>query len=244
MVQTATIRETRFDFISGSSADNLAAVSPATQATALGLTSAVNRITTAVAGAAVALPQGVGQAGSWNLKGATVTVINASANDIVVYPANGSGDTINGLGSTVSVLLPSQSVATFDTATGYPTSKTASWYMNLSASSGDGPIDGTLQIVTAAGTNQQSVATAVQPGNVIVAVVSATTRAIRLAGVGTNKSYVVFNDTAAKVKVYGATNSTIGSASTNVPVQVAAHAGTIFLYRNGTHVVVMGIAGV
>ena len=243
MVQTSPIQSTRFTFVGGSTADNLTAVSPATQATALGLTAQTNRITTAAAGAAVALPATVGAAGAWNLKGCAVTVINATANDIVVYPANGSGDTINGLSSTAGVIVPAQSVEVFAGATGFDTANTGNWY-TLGASGGNGPIDGNLQVVSAAGSNSQSGAVAVLPGNVIVATVSATTRAIRLSGAGTNKSYAVFNDTATKVKCYPVTNGTIGSAATNVAVQVGAHAGSIFLYRNGLHVGVMGVGGV
>lgn len=244
MVQTATIQDTKFSFYGGSSADSLTAISPATQATALALTAQVNRVTSAVAGAAVALPQGVGAAGAWNLKGCPVTIINATANDILVYPANGSGDTINGGASTAPVTLPSNSVASFEGATGYSMSKTANWYMNLSASAGGGPIDGALQIVVAAGSNSQAVAVAVTAGNVIVATVSATTRAIRLSAPGTNKSWIVFNDTATAVKVYPATNGTISASSTNVAVQIAAHKGEIFVARSGTHYVVMGAGGV
>lgn len=244
MVAQPTIQSTRFTFFGGSAADNLTAVSPATQSTALAIAAQVNRITTAVAGAAVALPRVVGPAGAWNLKGCPVTVINTTTNDVLVYPANGSGDTINGASSTTPVTLPANSAAIFDGATGYDTSITGAWFMNLSASGGNGPIDGNLQIVNAAGTNQQSVATAVLPGNVIVAVVSLTTRGIRLSSVGTNKSYVVFNDSATSLSVYPATNVSIAGSATNAKVTVAAHKGEIFLYRSGTHIVVMGATGV
>lgn len=244
MVQTIAIQDTKFTFVGGSSGDLLTAISPAAQSTALPLMAQTNRITTAVAGAAAALPATVGPAGAWNLKGIPVTVINATNNDIVVYPASGSGDTINGLSSTTPVTLPAQSSAIFVGATGFNTSITGNWYMNLSASSGEGPIDGTLQIVVAAGSNSQSGAVAVSPGNIIVATVSATTRALRLSSPGTNKSYVVFNDTATPVKVYPVTNGSISSSSTNVSVIIAAHKGEIFLYRNGTHVVVLGATGV
>lgn len=192
----------------------------------------------------MALPRAVGVSGAWNLKGCPVTVINATNNDVLVFPANGSGDTINGGASTAAVTLPAQTVATFDNATGYDTSITGNWYMNLSGSGGNGPIDGNLQVVNAAGTNQQSVATPVTPGNVIVAVVSLTTRGIRLSSGGTNKSYVVFNDSATALSVYPVTNGTIAGAATNVKVSIKARSGEIFLYRNGLHVVVMGAGGV
>lgn len=243
MVQTNPIQDTKFSFVGGSSADLLTAASAGTQSGALALTAQTNRITTAAAGASVSLPATVGAAGAWNLKGVPVTIINATQNDIIVFPANGSGDTINGQAATAGVVVPALSVEVFSGATGYSTSITGNWY-TLAASGGNGPIDGNLQIITAAGSNSQSGSTAVTPGNVIVATVSATTRALRLSGGGTNKSYAVFNDTATAVKVYPVTNGTISSSSTNVAVQIAAHKGEIFVYRNGTHVVVMGATGV
>lgn len=243
MVQTRTIQNSNFEFYAGSTADGLTAVATGTQAAALALDASVNRITTAVAGASVSLPAVVGQAGAWNLRGAPVYVINATANDIICFPANGSGDTINGAASTVGLVIGAGSVAQFIGATGYPSSKTGGWYANLSTA-GSGPLDAPLSIIIASGSNSQSGAAAVVPGNVIVGTVSATTRAIRLSAGGTNKNYIVFNDTATAVKVYPVTNGTISSSATNVAVQIRAHLGEIFLYRNGLHVVIMGATGV
>ena len=243
MAQSTSFNDTKFSFVGGSSADLLTAASAGTQSGALALTDAVNRVTTAAAGASVGLPATVGPAGAWNLKGCPCIVINASANDILVYPAYQSGDTINGGSSTAAVTLPAGAVGTFIGATGYNTSKTGNWYASISTGAG-GPLDAPLQIVNAAGSNSQSAATAVTPGNVIVATVTGTTRGIRLSAAGTNKSYIVFNDTATAVKVYPATGASIASASNNVAVQVGAHHGEIFLYRSGTHVVVMGATGV
>jgi hypothetical protein len=243
VVQTNDIQSTRFNFWGGSTADNLVAISGG-QSTALGLTASVNRVTSGGVGYSVALPPVVGAAGAWNLKGCTVRVINATTTDLLVYPANGSGDTINGQSSTTPITIPAGSIATFDGATGYPTSITGNWYSSYSPGAG-GPLDGaSVVVVAAAASNSQSGATAVTPGNIVVGTVSATSRAIRLSAAGTNKSYIVFNDTATAVKVYPVTNGTISSSSTNTAVQIAAHKGEIFLYRNGTHVVVLGATGV
>lgn len=244
MVQTRTIQNSNVSFLAQSTASGLTAASAGTRAGALALDAAVNQVTTAVAGASVALPAAVGQAGAYNLKGASVRVINATAVQIVVFTAPGSSDTINGAASTVGFPLPAGASASFTTATGYPESLVGTWVTDDAAGSG-GPLDGAaLQIVNAAGTNQQSVATAVVPGNVIVAVVSLTTRGIRLSSPGTNKSYVVFNDAATTLSVYPATNVSIAGSATNAKVSIAAHKGEIFLYRNQTHIVIMGAGGV
>jgi hypothetical protein len=93
------------------------------------------------------------------------------------------------------------------------------------------------QIVNATGSNSQSGATAVVPGNVIVVLASATTRAIRLSVMTTGAFYEVFNDTATAMKVYPGTNGTIGSLSTNTALSIAARKATEFYLRNKTHVV-------
>lgn len=104
----------------------------------------------------------------------------------------------------------------------------------------NGVISGVSQLaIVAAGTNQQSVATAVTPGEVVVITVGATTRAVRLSVNTTNARYEVFNGTATAMKVYPATNAAIGATATNGSVQILARKGTIFLYRNNTTVVAL-----
>lgn len=236
MVQTATIQSTEFSFYRGSAADSLTAVTAGTQAAALALASQTNRITTAVAGASVALPPVVGQAGAWRLQSSPVRVINATAVAILCYPANGSGDTINGLASTVAVTIPAGAVAVFTGATGYPTSKTGNWYALISNGSA-GPLGGAFTVVAATGSNSQSGSAAASPGVIVVGTVSGSTRGIRLASPGSGKSYQVFNDTAFNVNVYPATNATISSLSTNTKTTIAAHKASIFLARSTTHYV-------
>lgn len=243
MTQTATIQSSSFTFYKGSTADNLTAVTAATQTTALALAAAVNRITTAVAGAGVSLPATVGQAGAWDLKGAPCRVINATLVDINVFSAPNSSDTINGVAGSTAFVVPAGAVATFIGATGYPTAIIGAWYASVSGGSG-GPLDSATQYnVAAAGSNSQSGATAVTPGNIIVTA-STSTRSIRLSAAGSNKSYAVFNDSALNLNVYPVTNGTIGAAATNVKVVVAARKGSLFVYKNATHVVTLGVGGV
>lgn len=91
-------------------ADALTAVGT-TQGTALQLSAALNNITSAASGTGVNLPA--------SAPGLSVTVQNNGANAILVYPAQGSSDTINGAAATTGVLLHQGSVAVFNcTATG------------------------------------------------------------------------------------------------------------------------------
>lgn len=87
-------------------ADALTAVG-ASQATALQLNAAVNTITSAAAGTGVNLPA--------SAPGLSITVQNFAPNAVLVYPAQGSADTINGqAGSNGALLLPG-SIGVFNT---------------------------------------------------------------------------------------------------------------------------------
>jgi len=243
VVQTSPIQASSFTFYKGSTADNLTAVTGASQTTALALTAAVNRVTTALAGAGVSLPATVGAAGAWDLKGAPCRIINATLVDINVFSAPNSSDTINGVAGSTAFVVPAGAVATFIGATGYPNAIIGAWYASVSGGSG-GPLDSATQFnVQALGSNSQSGAAAVTPGNIIVSA-SGSTRSIRLSSAGSNKSYAVFNDSAFNLNVYPATNATIGVAATNVKVVVAARKGSLFVYKNSVHVVTMGVGGV
>lgn len=91
------------------SAENVSAVSPASQATATPLPAVINHVTTVnAAGAAVALisaKYGLSQA-----------VENATANPITVYPVNGGTDTINGLAANAPILIPGFTTVLFRAA--------------------------------------------------------------------------------------------------------------------------------
>lgn len=91
-------------FLITSVADGLSAAGT-TQATGTQLTSAFNTISTAAAGSGVNLPQFT--------PGLSVTVVNNGANALLVYPFQGSTDTINGNAATVGVLALPGSVSTF-----------------------------------------------------------------------------------------------------------------------------------
>lgn len=235
MVQTTAIQDSRFTFYAGFVADSLTAATTGTQAAALALTDQVNRVTSATAGASVALPPVVGPTGTWNLKGSPVRVINSTANAILAYPASGSGDTINGLSSTTAIPLPAGATATFVSATGYPRSKTGNWIATLNT--GSAGVLPSATIVAAAGSNSQSGSTSISPGVVIVGTVSGSTRGIRLSVAGTGKNYWVFNDTAFNMKVYPLTNGTIGASSTNTAATISARKASVFYARNATHFV-------
>ena len=106
-----------------------------------------------------------------------------------------------------------------------------------------GNVSGTLttvaQQVNAAGTNQQSVATAVVPGIVVVVRATLTSRAIRLSVATTNSRYEVYNAITTNFKVYPATNAAIRGSATNVAISIAPNKGNIFEYRNGVIVAKM-----
>ena len=227
------------------SVQNSVSAAGTSQATATQLYSGVTAVTTATAGQGVALPPGVGQAGAYSLQGTSLTVLNQTAVSILVYPANGSGDTINGGSTTAPVTIPPGGFAIFSGgAQGYPTAKTVNWYSNINGGSA-GPLGDTPSvIVAAAGSNSQSGSTAVTPGVIIVGPVSVSSRGIRLSVKGSNLSYQVFNDSAVNLNVYPATNVTIAGAATNVKVVIAARKGELFFYKNAVHIVVMGAGGV
>ncbi len=83
------------------------AAAGSTQATATALTSTTNVVTTSTTGTAigVALPTGVA--------GEIINVINKSANTINIYPANGSGASIDGAAANAAVTLPTNGTVSF-----------------------------------------------------------------------------------------------------------------------------------
>jgi hypothetical protein len=79
-----------------------------TQATATALTCCINRVATVAASTGVALPISAG--------GLSVTVVNAGANSMSVYPFNASGDTINGAAANAAFALGTNKTAAFTCA--------------------------------------------------------------------------------------------------------------------------------
>lgn len=80
-------------------AENITAVSPASQATAYVTVAVVNHVTNVnAAGAAVALPQAI--------YGLEIAYENGTANPLTVYPKNGGTDVINGLAANAPILIP------------------------------------------------------------------------------------------------------------------------------------------
>jgi hypothetical protein len=77
-----------------------------TQATATPLTGSINTVSTVASGTGVNLPASYG--------GLAITVINSGANALLVYPAQGAADTINGLAATNGVSLFPGTAATFN----------------------------------------------------------------------------------------------------------------------------------
>lgn len=96
-----------------------------------------------------------------------------------------------------------------------------------------GTVTTVAQQVNAAGTNQQSVATPVVPGVILVVRATLTSRAIRLSVAATNAIYEVFNALTTNFKVYPATNAAIRGSATNAAVSIAPNKGNIFVYRSG-----------
>lgn len=105
--------------ILGSVSDSLTAAGT-TNADALQLTSAINRVTTAALGTGVVLPLAL------ITPGARVTVVNSGANALLVYP--GTGATINALTATTGGF----SIAAGGRADFVATSAT-NWFAILSA---------------------------------------------------------------------------------------------------------------
>ena len=85
-------------------ADNLTATGTQ-QSNALPLMASVNRLTTVAAGTGVNLPP--------SAPGLSITLINSGANSVLVYPAQGSSDTINGFSATTGVPFVVNSNSTF-----------------------------------------------------------------------------------------------------------------------------------
>ena len=79
-----------------------------TQATATPLTASMNTIGTAAAGTGVNLPSSV------NSAGLSIVITNNGANQLLVYPAQGTSDTINGVAATVGVAMHPGSTASFN----------------------------------------------------------------------------------------------------------------------------------
>lgn len=77
----------------------------ASQATGLQLVAMINNVTTAAAGTGVNLPA--------SSPGLQVIVMNNGANSLLVYPAQGASDTINGAAATVGVVIHPGTTATF-----------------------------------------------------------------------------------------------------------------------------------
>lgn len=90
------------------SADAISAAGT-TQATATQLAAAINNVTTVASGTGVNLPA--------SSPGLSVVVQNNGANGLLVYPAQGATDTINGVAATQGVLLLPGTIATFNSTT-------------------------------------------------------------------------------------------------------------------------------
>lgn len=89
------------------------------------------------------------------------------------------------------------------------------------------------QIATAAGSNSQTNATAITKSAVVVTVVSATTRAVRLPTAATGKRVFINNGATTAVKVYPATGDKIGAGATNaVGTAIAANKGNIYFAQD------------
>lgn len=102
----------------GAAADAISAAGT-TQATGTQLSEGVNTIGTVGAGSGVNLPA--------SRAGATVTVINAGANPLLVYPLQGATDTINGIAATIGVsILPGVTAIFYATVAGAWTTQPAS----------------------------------------------------------------------------------------------------------------------
>jgi hypothetical protein len=92
-------------YLDQSPADAISAAGT-TQATATQLTAMVNTVSTVASGSGVALPP--------SKAGRQITVINTGANALLVYPAQGASDTINGVAATNGVSLFPGAVTTFN----------------------------------------------------------------------------------------------------------------------------------
>jgi hypothetical protein len=93
------------------SAENITAVNPVAQATAVPFTAVINHVTTVnAAGAAGALP-----AAKYGLEQA---VENATANPLTVYPVNGGSDVINGQAANAPIIIPGFTTVLFRAASG------------------------------------------------------------------------------------------------------------------------------
>lgn len=98
-----------------------------------------------------------------------------------------------------------------------------------------GTITKGVQTAVAAGSNSQANATPITKSLVVVATVSATTRAVRLPAAATGLQVQVQNGAATAVKIYPATGDKIAAASTNaVGTAIAARKGNIYTAINAT----------
>lgn len=88
------------------SPQDAASAAGTTQATGTALTEGINSIGTVGAGSGINLPP--------SAAGVVVTVINAGANPLLVYPAQGATDTINGIAATIGVSILPGTTAVFN----------------------------------------------------------------------------------------------------------------------------------
>lgn len=92
-----------------------------------------------------------------------------------------------------------------------------------------------VQRATAAGSNSQANATPITKSMVMVATVSATTRAVRLPAAATGKQVHIQNCAGTGVKVYPATGDRIGAAATNaVGAAIIKRKGSIYTAQDAT----------
>lgn len=177
----------------------------------------------------------MGATGAWDLKGAPCFVINATAFDLVVYPANGAGDTINGQSSTSGVTIPPGLVGEFIGATGYPQSKIVNWYMNLSA--GGGGTGNGFAIVAAAGSTQGTATAIGTTAQTVSVTATLSSEGVKLPTAVTGKSLTLLPPTTKGVKVYGgAAGQLINAATTATTAFAMASAQPATFYAvDATH---------
>lgn len=99
-----------------------------------------------------------------------------------------------------------------------------------------GTITAGVQVAAAAGSNSQANATPITKSRVVVATVSATTRAVKLPAAATGLEVFIFNAGATGVKVYPATGDSIVAGATNaVGTAIAKNKGNIYMARNASN---------
>jgi hypothetical protein len=99
----------------------------------------------------------------------------------------------------------------------------------------NGTLTRTPQIASAAGSNSQANATLITKALVIVTVVSATTRAVKLPAAATGLTVQINNVGATQMKVYPNTGDKIGAGATNaVGTAIAVNKGNIYTAQDAT----------